>query len=179
MKGNVTLPEDEIRFLEALPTPQMHARLAFLHAHGWSLSVLARSISPKRPKTTIHYWIRNASTLVEQRRPAPKPPPGSAVPSFTSNITDLKAVKVRFIAPKVPPELRPRLRELSDASRRYRARTPGNSSTAIANRELTRLAVELRESGIPTADIAKAAGVTYRAMSRRLKIARSGISDVS
>ncbi len=171
----MTLPEDEIRFLEALPTPQMHARLAYLHAHGWSLAVLARSLTPKRPKTTIHYWIRNASTLVEQRRPAPKAPSSSIM----LHIPTVKAVKVRYIAPKVPPELRPHLRELAEMSRRYRARTPSNSTTAKANRELTKLAVELRESGVPTADIAKAAGVTYRAMSRRIQIARSELSDVS
>lgn len=175
MKGTLTLPDDEIRFLEALPAPQMHARLAFLHAHGWSLAVLARSLSPKRPKTTIHYWIRNASTLVEQRRPAPRAPKSSPM----LHITNIKGVNVRSMSPKVPPDVRPRLRELSEMSRKYRARTPQGSPTAIANRELTKLAVELRESGVPTADIAQAAGVTYRAMSRRIKLASSGVSDAS
>jgi len=83
------------------------------------------------------------------------------------------------MSPKVPPDVRPRLRELSEMSRKYRARTPQGSPTAIANRELTKLAVELRESGVPTADIAQAAGVTYRAMSRRIKLASSGVSDAS
>ena len=50
----------------------------------------------------------------------------------------------------------------------YRAKTPANSPTALANAELTRLAVSLRRQGVPTADIASAAGVSYRAMARRI-----------
>lgn len=72
------------------------------------------------------------------------------------------------MSPKVPPDLRPRLAHIGQLARRYRARTPANSSTALANAELTRLAISLRSQGVPTADIADAAGVSYRAMARRI-----------
>jgi hypothetical protein len=164
MRGDITLPDDEVRFLEALPEPQMHARLAYLHTQGWSLASLARSLSTPRPKTTVHYWIRNAPTSIEQRRPAPKSPTNTIMHALPV----LRGVKVRSIAPKVPPDMRPRLRELAQISRRYRAKTPPGSTTAQANKELTQLAVQLHKHGVPTSDIAAAAGLTYRAVARRI-----------
>jgi hypothetical protein len=164
MKADFSLPQDEVRFLEALPLPDMHARLAFLHDQGWSLASLARSLTPSRPKTTVHYWIRNAPTSAEQRRPAPKPPTHTLMHALPT----LNGAKVRSISPKVPPDLRPHLRELAQASRRYRAKTPPGSPIAQANQELTRLAVQLHSHGVPTSDIAAAAGLTYRAVARRI-----------
>lgn len=164
MKADFTLPDDEVRFLNALPTPEMHSRLAYLHEQGWSLASLARSLTPPKPKTTVHYWIRNAPTPKEQRRPAPTPP----THTLMSALPVLRGVKVRSVAPKVPPDIRPRLRELAQVSRRYRAKTPSASPTAQANRELTQLAVQLHAHGVPTSEIAAAAGLTYRAVARRI-----------
>lgn len=164
MRADFSLPQDEMRFLESLQLPDMHARLAYLHASGWSLASIARSFSPPRPKTTVHYWIRNAPTPKEQRRAAPTPP----INTIMHALPVLRSPKVRSISPKVPPETRPRLRELAQLSRRYRAKTPPNSATAQANRELTQLAVQLHTHGVPTSDIAAAAGLTYRAVARRI-----------
>jgi hypothetical protein len=43
-----------------------------------------------------------------------------------------------------------------------------NSPQSKANIQLTLLAKQLRSQGVPTAEIANAAGVTYRAMAKRL-----------
>ena len=166
MRTQQTLPDDEVRFLEALPTHQLHARLAHLHAQGWSLASLARSLNPPRPKTTVHYWIQNASTTQDLRRPLPDPPPTS----LTTAVPTYKAPRMRSISPNVPPDIRPKLRELSEKSKRYRAKTPSSSETARANQELTKIALELHAHGVPTSKIAAAAGVTYRAMARRIAI---------
>jgi hypothetical protein len=64
--------------------------------------------------------------------------------------------------------MRPRLRELSAQAKRYRAKTAPDSPLALANDELTAIARTLRSMGVPTAAIAEAAGVSYRAMARRL-----------
>jgi hypothetical protein len=64
--------------------------------------------------------------------------------------------------------MKPRLLELSTLARRYRARTVPDSPLAQANRDLTAMAIALRSMGVPTAAIAEAAGVSYRAMARRL-----------
>lgn len=166
MRTQPLLPHDEVTFLESLPTHQFHARLAHLHAHGWSLSTLARSLTPPRPKTTVHYWVQNASTGQDLRRPLPEPPPTS----LTTAVPTYKAPRTRSISPNVPPDIRPKLRELSEKSKRYRAKTPTHSETAQANRELTKIALELHAHGVPTSKIAAAAGVTYRAMARRIAI---------
>jgi hypothetical protein len=64
--------------------------------------------------------------------------------------------------------MKPQLQHLSSLAKRYRAKSDPNSEFAIANRELTDLARSLYNRGVPAADIAEAAGVTYRAMARRL-----------
>lgn len=162
MKSDIRLPDDELAFLHALPTHLRDARLAMLHRSGWSLSALGRSLSV--PKTTIHFWVRNSTSDPSlDRRAIPAPP----LP-ITASVPSLRAPRTRSISPKVPPTLRPRLKELGVQARRYRARTPFNSPIAQANRELTRLAIELRHRGVPTSDIADAAGVSYRAMARRI-----------
>lgn len=164
------LPHDEVTFLESLPIHQMHARLAMLHQSGWSLSQLASSLNPPRPKTTVHFWIRNSvCDPALSRRPTPAPP----LP-LTALVPSARTPRTRSISPKVPPALAPRLAELSITARRYRAKTPQASPIAQANRELTELALNLRRSGVSTADIARAAGVSYRAMARRIAI---GVSN--
>lgn len=164
MRTQPLLPEDEVRFLESLPIHQFHARLAHLHAHGWSLATIARSLNPPKPKTTVHYWIQNAASSQDLRRPLPDPPPTS----LTTAVPTYKAPRMRSISPNVPPDIRPKLRELSEKSKRYRAKTPSTSATAQANQELTKIALELHAHGVPTSKIAAAAGVTYRAMARRI-----------
>lgn len=156
-----TLPPAEVEYLSSLTQPRKSSRLAQLHASGWSLSQLALSLQPPRPKTTVHFWVRNA-----------QPAPPTAPPTPTPPINPLRATNIRSISPKVPPEQRPILRELSSQARRYRSGTPDSASTARANRELTRAVLQLRDFGVPTQDIADAAGVSYRAMAKRIKNAR-------
>jgi hypothetical protein len=95
-------------------------------------------------------------------------------PKTTIHFWTKHAIKDPTMSLNPIPDIRPRLRELSLLSRRYRARTPYNSPIAVANREMTSLAVNLYAKGVPTADIANAAGVSYRAMARRIA---SGIAD--
>lgn len=163
MAKRPVLPHDEVEFLASLPTNQAHSRLRALWEGGWSLGSLGDSLTPARPKTTIHFWVKKAS-LEEQRRALPTPPPAS----LTSTAPTRIAPRLRSISPGVPPDIRPRLRELSELSRRYRSKTPASSPLAQANDELTSIAKTLRSMGVPAASIAEAAGVSYRAMARRL-----------
>jgi hypothetical protein len=101
---------------------------------------------------------------VTQNRAIPSPPPKS----LTTSVPTKNAPRVRSISPGVPPSMKPRLEALALLARRYRARTLPDSPLAQANRDLTAMAVALRSMGVPTAAIAEAAGVSYRAMARRL-----------
>lgn len=163
MKKKIKLPADEVRFISSLPKELMYGRLRALWESGWSLAIIANSLEPKKPKSTVHFWVSNA-TKQEQRRPLPPTPPKSLTTTapLTSNPT------MRSISPSVPLELRDKLKELATLANRYRAKTSPDSPLAIANRELTHLAVLLYNRGIPASDIADAAGVTYRAMARRI-----------
>lgn len=141
----------------------MESRLRALWKAGWSLGVIGSSLSPAVPKTTVHFWVRKAADL-KQLKAVPLPPPKS----LTTSVPTRHAPRLKSISPGVPPEIRIRLRELSVLSKRYRAKTSPTSPLALANEELTKIAIQLRSRGVPTATIAEAAGVTYRAMARRL-----------
>jgi hypothetical protein len=163
MTNQLKLPVEEMHYLSTLTRVEMESRLRALWKAGWSLAIIGASFSPPRPKTTIHFWVKRAQDL-KLSRPIPSPAPKS----LTTSVPTKNAPRLRSISPGVPPEIRPRLRELSELSKRYRAKTRHDSPLAEANRELTYLAQQLRARGVPTAAIAEAAGVTYRAMARRL-----------
>ncbi len=163
MKKKTRLPDDEVRFLSNLSEQFLKERVKALWDAGWSLSVIANSLKPVRPKSTIHFWVQNTE-LVQQRRPIPAIPPKSltvTAPISNSPIT-------RSISPSVPPDLKPHIRQLANLSKRYRSKTPANSPLAEANRELTIITLDLYHRGVPAAAIAEAAGVSYRAIARRI-----------
>ncbi len=162
-KNAPRLPKDEVTFLENLSQNELQSRLLALHEAGWSLNVIGKSMKPVRPKTTVHFWIKKAEKT-EQKREVPLPPPKS----LTTSVPTKTAPRLRSISPGVPPDMKPRLRHLSAQARRYRAKSPAGSPLALANEELTAVAKTLRSMGVPTAAIAEAAGVSYRAMARRL-----------
>lgn len=157
------VPIDEIIYISTLTRLEMESRLRSLWKAGWSLNVIGSSLNPTVPKTTVHFWVRRAPD-VKQLKAVPLPPPKS----LTTSVPTKHAPRLRSISPGVPPEIRIRLRELSALSKRYRAKTAPSSPLAQANNELTQIARQLRNRGVPTATIAEAAGVTYRAMARRL-----------
>lgn len=163
MKHKQKLPDDEVRFIASMPQELIPGRLRALWNAGWSLGVIAKSLKPVRPKSTVHFWVKNASEE-EQTRTIPAPP----AKSITASAPLASAPRTRSISPEVPPELIPHLRELAGLSKRYRAKTPSSSPFAQANREFTEISLELYHRGVPAASIAEAAGVTYRAMARRI-----------
>jgi hypothetical protein len=157
------LSKDEVGFIQSLDRPEAESRLRALWEAGWSLSTLGESMEPPRPKTTIHFWVKRADNR-EQRRPIPSPPPRS----LTTSVPTKNAPRLRSVSPGVPPDMKPKLQELATLAKRYRSRTLPDSPLAQANRDLTAMAFALRSMGVPTAAIAEAAGVSYRAMARRL-----------
>lgn len=163
MIQKIKLPDDEVRFLSSLPLGLFHSRLRSLWDAGWSLKSIADSLNPPSPKSTVHFWVKNAH-IAEQRRSIPAPPPKS----LTVSAPIANAPRARSISPKVPEDMKQHIQELSVLSRRYRAKTSPDSPLALANRELTEIALSLYHRGVPAAEIAKAAGVTYRAMARRI-----------
>ena len=163
MKHSQKLPDDEVRFLASMPPELVPGRLRALWNAGWSLGVIAKSLKPIRPKSTVHFWVKNASEQ-EQTRTVPSPP----TKSLTSSAPLSSAPRMRSISPEVPLDMVSHIRQLAELSKRYRSKTPASSPLAQANRELTEIALDLYHRGVPAASIARAAGVTYRAMARRI-----------
>ena len=163
MKNKPKLPKEEIKFLLSLSQDAFTARLRSLWEAGWSLGIIAESFTPPKPKSTIHFWVKNA-TQQEQIKSLPETPSKSL--TVLSPVADTP--RLRSISLGVPSELKPRLKHLSSLSRRYRSKSAANSELSIANNELTELAKSLHNRGVSTAAIAEAAGVTYRAMARRI-----------
>lgn len=168
MNTQIPLPQQEVDYLKMLSASSVklfHSRLRALWEAGWSLSVLGNSLSPKRPRATVHYWVRNIEISPKALEvPVPQPEFYKSLPSALLGVV---SAKTRTIAPSVTPEVAKRLRELSLQARRYRARTASTNKFAVANQEFTALVKELRSQGVPAVDIAEAAGISYRAVARR------------
>ena len=71
-------------------------------------------------------------------------------------------------APVLSAAERSRIAQLAPVARRYRSRMSSGGAHARANRELTELCRRLYRRGASVRELSLAAGVTYRAMSRRI-----------
>lgn len=152
-----TLPESEARVLASLAGDPLRARLRTLSAMGWPLSSLASALDPPRSRSTVHHWVCAAPPPP----PDPRLPPPPAPPAPPSPPTP------RPRAP-LPPDATRELAALAPLARRRRGRHHPSSPYSVASERLTALARELSASGVPTAEIAAACGVSYRAMHRRV-----------
>lgn len=65
-----------------------------------------------------------------------------------------------------------RIQELAPLARRYRARANPDGAYALANEELTQLCCSYYDSGTSIRELAHWAGVTYKAMERRVRPTR-------
>lgn len=157
------LPTSECEVLAALSGNGLHARVRALYEAGWSLSSIGDAFSPPRARTTVRSWI-NACELAPSDLPlVAAPPPPS--PSSSQPVPS----RARSLAPGIPEHARQRIAALAPVARRYRARTNPNSPIGQAHTDLTALCRELHSHGVPIRALANAAGVTYRAMSVRIK----------
>jgi len=128
------------------------------------LSSIADAFNPSKARTTIRSWITRGDQGLEVAVLVPMP--ASPSPVRTASIP----IKRRPISPGVPPELLETLAQLSVLARRYRSKTRPDSPYARANQELTEIVRDLYSRGVPLREVAKAMGVSYRAVVRRVEI---------
>lgn len=74
--------------------------------------------------------------------------------------------------PGLTPDQISTIQELAPSARMYRARLAENHPSTVNNRTLTDLCITLHNQGVPLQELADAAGVTYRAMYRRVRNGR-------
>lgn len=180
----MTLPSEEISLLCELSATAQRARARQLYNAGWSLSAIGEALSPPRSRSTVRSWVQTATPTHTISLPSPPSP------SAASSSTLGTAEKVNSAAAPVPSPERPRrrqrraydpknptvpendaqrIRELAPLARRYRARANPDGAYAVANEELSQLCCSLYDQGSPIRELAEIAGVTYKAMERRVQ----------
>ena len=174
----VSLPPDEAQVLRSLSGKILRARVSELFYSGWSLAAIAEAFDPPRARSTIRSWIVPSPTPYPSR-----PTPVSSSPSSSLPITAAEDSHPPAPAPKPREERRiydPRSPQLSIAAarkiadlapvaRHHRAGAAPTGRYAVANDELNRLCRLHFERGVSIRELALAAGVSYKAMERRVR----------
>lgn len=162
---NQVLPAIEADLLNTLSGYSLHLRVRELYEQGWTLRSIGDAMIPQRPRSTIRYWITK-----------PLPIAGAMPPPFPV-VTAPVPVQVRSKTPKprrhMTPGERSRVFHLAPVARRFRASMNPAHPAALANAELSDLVVRLYQDNVPIRDLADVAGVSYRAMARRIERATS------
>ena len=187
MKRQESLPESERELLGRLSGAALRARCAELRQLGWTLEAIGAAFTPPKSRSTIHAWtlsslppkapktqlspllpppLKSIAAAEKSTPPAPAPPAkkaarASGLPPRERRVFDNES-------PKVPENLQKKIAQLAPLARRYRARANPSGAYAMANEELTELCASLHSSGVSVRELSQAAGVTYRAMARRL-----------
>ena len=176
----VSLPPDEALLLRSLSGKILRARVSELFYSGWSLAAIAEAFDPPRARSTIRSWITPSPTPYPSRPTPVSSPPSS---SSSSLITAAEDSHPPSPAPKPREERRiydPRSPQLSIAAarkiadlapvaRHHRSGAAPTGRYAVANDELNRLCRLHFERGVSIRELALAAGVSYKAMERRVR----------
>jgi hypothetical protein len=151
------LPKSEAIFLASLSKEQLWRRVKDLNDAGWTLQSIADAFDPPRRRSTIRSWVIKDTPECDFVTATPVPPQPKA-----------KSRRKRPKSPGIPHDEQMRIARLSPVARRFRARTNPSSVSFTANQELTSIAGLLYNKGVTVSELARASGVTYRAMKRRV-----------
>jgi hypothetical protein len=151
------LPKSEAIFLASLSKEQLWRRVKDLNDIGWTLQSIADAFDPPRRRSTIRSWVIKDTPECVFVTATPVPPQPKA-----------KSRRKRPKSPGIPHDEQMRIARLSPVARRFRARTNPSSVSFTANQELTSIAGLLYNKGVTVSELARASGVTYRAMKRRV-----------
>lgn len=152
------LPADEVTLLHTLDGQPLYQRAAQLYNGGWTLRAIGEACYPPRERSTVSGWIAK-TRLTDPTTPIPTP----------VYVSPREYVPVKPISPGISLADEQTLRDLAPSARRYRAGMGPTHPAAQANTNLTSLAKQLAAQNVTTREIADAAGVSYRAMAKRLE----------
>lgn len=161
------LPKSEVEHLRSLEGSylgttgsQFLSRVYLLCEAGWSFQSIADAFDPPRRRSTVRSWYvkaKESKTTYVGGPDVPSPPARKN-----------RARSKRPPSPGISHETQLQIARLAPLARRYRSRTTPSSQSFTANSELTELAGSLYQTGVTVSELARAAGVTYRAMRRRV-----------
>lgn len=179
----MSLPPDEAQVLRSLSGKILRARVSELFYSGWSLAAIAEAFDPPRARSTVRSWITPSPT------PYPSRPTPSSSSSSSSSSLITAAEDSHPPSPAPAPAPKPReerriydprspqlsiaaarkIADLAPVARHHRAGAAPTGRYAVANDELNRLCRLHFERGVSIRELALAAGVTYKAMERRVR----------
>lgn len=149
---NQPLPDQEVAVLRSLAGHHLKARCRALFDAGWTLSAIGAPLGKQR--STIRLWVNSVD-----------PMPGVEVPAPV----DKTYIPKKEPSPGLSAAQLERIEYLAPLARKYRSKLPDSHISTRANYELTAMCIELHLSHVSIQELASAAGVTYRAMYRRIK----------
>ena len=152
---NQPLPRTEAARLAKLNGSELRGRCLALYNAGWTLSAIGNALD--RPRSTVRSWVLVAPSTAEDDIPTPQ---------------DRSYIPKKPISPGLQPSESAKIKELAPIARRYRAKLSDSHPSTVANQELTRLCRTLHALGVPLQELADTAGVSYRAMYRRVRNVR-------
>jgi hypothetical protein len=157
------LPPLEVEFLNSLTADALIVRVNALYTAGWSLQCIGEALSPKRPRTTIRSWVLKASSqeksgieVIDAPIPLPK------------QLTEEGVYQTKRNTQRIPDGTLEDIKTLAPLARTFRSRMASTSAPAVANDRLTRICKDLYSKNVSIRELAEAAGVTYRAMYKRV-----------
>lgn len=182
------LPESERHFLAVLKGDELKGRVKSLHKAGWTLQAISQAFTPPKQRSTLHSWTQSKA------KPVLSPPLPLVSSSSSSSISTLPTAQkmnsdqnsdlnsdrspaqnqtrsYRMYdteAPVLSKSVHNRIAKIAPVARRYRSKANPNGVYREANDELTRIVKEQYARGVSIRELCLAAGVTYRAMARRL-----------
>ena len=153
------LPDSEAETLKSLSGTALYQYIANLYAAGWTLRAIGEVFDPPRSRSTIRSWIQKLGSA-----PAVDP---TQVETPTLKTPEFYIPK-KAASPGISASDARLIDDLAPVARKYRAGMHPLHRASTANQDLTELVTRLHESGVSVQELATAAGVTYRAMARRL-----------
>lgn len=155
---DLLLPQSEVDLLRKLDRRQLLTRVHQLYHEGWTLSAIGAAFTPAKGRSTVKAWVD------QNHKSDPVDVP---IPSPTHKTPKNGYQRLTPKSPGVPPLIAEELRRLAPIAQQYRARTSSSSQPAIANALMNQIVRDLRANNVSIADIARAAGVTHRAIAKR------------
>jgi len=157
-----SLPDFEIDILNDLEGFELFARARLLYQAGWTLRSIGDALEPPRARSTVRYWINSPLPIASAYYPYDLPT--APVPTLAT-----PAGKPKKPRRPLSPAERDTIARLAPVARKYRATMNAGHPSAKANREMTELCARLHhQERVTIGDLADAAGVSYRAMARRV-----------
>jgi hypothetical protein len=152
------LPPHEVELLNSITIDALIGRVNALYLAGWPLQSIGEALSPERPRTTIRSWVlKNQLNTVDAPIPLPKK-------------ADSEGKKPKRANQGIPQTVFEDIKQLAPLARTFRSRMASTSAPAVANERLTSICKELYATKVSIKVLAEAAGVTYRAMYKRIKL---------